>query len=89
MIGEKILATKTITILEEAYIQLLNDKREDESFSDEIIRWAKMKKRPDLRQFAGMWSDMGEDSCKTVKKIIEKGWDTSFNKSLKEMGYKK
>lgn len=83
------MATKTITILEEAYNQLVNDKREDESFSEEILRWSKMKKRPDLRQFAGMWSDMGEDSCNKLKKIIDKGWDTSFNQSLKELGYKR
>ncbi|MBI4454146.1 hypothetical protein HY636_05880 [Candidatus Woesearchaeota archaeon] len=46
-------------------------------------------KRYDLRQFAGMWSDMGENSYKTIKSIIEKGWSSSFNQSFKELKYKK
>ncbi|MBT4540875.1 hypothetical protein HOC35_05160 [Candidatus Woesearchaeota archaeon] len=83
------MVTKTITIKEKAYDMLAKDKRGDESFSDEIIRWAQTKKRPDLNQFVGMWSDMSEENYNKINSIIDKGWDPSFNKSLKELGYKK
>lgn len=81
------MATKTITILEEAYTQLVNDKREDESFSDEILRWSKMKKRPDLRQFAGMWSDMPEKDFKKLRQTIVDLRKDAFKTRFKDLGY--
>ena len=65
------MATKTITITEDAYNKLALDKRDNESFSEEIIRWASVKKRPDLRQFAGMWSDISEEEYKNIQQSVE------------------
>lgn len=65
------MATKTITITEDAYNKLALDKQHDESFSEEIIRWANVKKRPDLRQFAGMWSDISEKEYNDIQQSVE------------------
>ena len=81
------MVTKTITIKEKAYDMLVMDKGKDESFSDEIIRWAKIKKRPDLRQFAGMWSDMGDEYLENFKKTIKNMRKSAGKTRLKELGY--
>jgi predicted CopG family antitoxin len=81
------MATKTITITEDAYNKLALDKRDNESFSEEIIRWASVKKRPDLRQFAGMWSDWSDKEIQDLKDSINNMRKTAFKSRFKELEY--
>ena len=53
------MATKTITIMEDAYRLLKIRKRREESFSDVIRRELEMSKKP-LIEFAGAWKDTPE-----------------------------
>ncbi|MFH1439681.1 MAG: antitoxin VapB family protein [Candidatus Woesearchaeota archaeon] len=79
------MATKTITIKKEAYELLAKDKREDESFSDEIIRWSN-KKKHNLRRFAGMWSDWSDKDINDLKDSIRDMRKTGFKSRFKELG---
>ena len=63
------MATKTITVTEEAYISLANEKKKDESFSELINR--KFTKKRSIMEFAGTWSDMGEEEANRLHKHIE------------------
>ncbi len=58
------MATKTLTIMEDAYSLLLKQKRTDESFSDVIRRVAS---KPDIIQLAGTWS---AKTAKAVQKEV-------------------
>lgn len=62
------MATKTITIKEEAYNRLLAHKKPDESFSDEIIRH--FSKKPNIMDFCGTWSDISDKEAEKMKREI-------------------
>ncbi len=60
------MATKTITIMEDAYEALAREKLPAESFSDTIRRIT--KKEEGIEEFFGCWS---EETAEEVKKAIE------------------
>jgi predicted CopG family antitoxin len=61
------MATKTITVTEDAYDMLTNLKLENESFSEEIKRILTKRSRKNLMDFYGILSDKeGEDILKSV-----------------------
>jgi predicted CopG family antitoxin len=62
------MATKTITIMEDAYEKLAREKMDDESFS-EVIRRITSRKN-DLDKFFGSWT---KDYAQDVEKSIEEG----------------
>ncbi len=51
------MATKTLTVTEDAYNLLAGKKLEDESFSEEITRLLSNTKTKTLRDFFGILSD--------------------------------
>ncbi|MBI4148399.1 antitoxin VapB family protein [Candidatus Woesearchaeota archaeon] len=53
------MATKTITVTEDAYAVLARQKKEDESFSEEIVRL--LKKKGSILELAGAWGKMPQD----------------------------
>ena len=64
------MATKTLTIMEDAYNLLAENKLEDESFSEAILRlFSKKHKRP-LSDFSGILSEAeGQAMLDNLKKI--------------------
>lgn len=60
------MATKTLTIMEDAYEALAREKLPDESFSDTIRRITKKSKG--IEEFFGCWS---EEAGNEVEKAIE------------------
>ena len=64
------MVTKTLTIMEDAYNLLLNNKLKDESFSEEIRRTFSKKKKKNLMDFFGILSNKeGEGMLKDLEKI--------------------
>ena len=62
------MATKTITIMDDAYELLSANKQKDESFSDVIRRIAAKK---DISQFAGSWKMSDKEADKVKDAILE------------------
>jgi predicted CopG family antitoxin len=73
------LATKTITITEDAYQALAREKRKDESFSDVALRLT--AKKGELKDCLGSW-ELSEDE-KKVFDHVKKSWKRS-DKELKK-----
>ncbi|MEK6850002.1 MAG: antitoxin VapB family protein [Nanoarchaeota archaeon] len=63
------MATKTITIMDDAYMLLLRNKMKSESFS-EVIRRHFTRKR-NIMEFAGAWKDMSDKEAEELKRNIE------------------
>lgn len=62
------MATKTLTITEDAYNLLKNSKSENESFSEEIVRIMSEKKKRPLTDFFGIISEeMGNSMLKSLE----------------------
>lgn len=62
------MATKTLTITEDAYNLLANNKLDDESFSEEIRRIMTKKRARPLSDFFGILSEEeGEDIIKVIE----------------------
>ncbi len=77
------MATKTITITEDAYDLLAKLKRENESFSEVIKRTIK---KGSILEFAGAWN-MNKKEAEELKERIKKMRDfsdTDFEKRVKE-----
>ena len=70
------MATKTITIMEDAYKLLLDSKIEDESFSDEIRRILSQKRKKSLKDFFGILSEEEGEA-------MMKGLERSRNMDMK------
>jgi len=64
------MATKTITIMEDAYELLKAEKTEKESFSD-VIRKVIPKKKS-IWDFAGAWSDVPDEKIEELHETIRK-----------------
>ncbi len=65
------MVVKTITITEDAYKALAGDKKEDESFSEVILRTHSKKGNVEsIMKFAGAWSDMSNETAERIKKHI-------------------
>jgi len=64
------MATKTITIMEDAYNLLLNRKNKNESFSEVIRRMTGEKK--DIMRLAGAWKHLSDKDVENRKKLINK-----------------
>lgn len=65
------MATKTISILEEAYRALLKEKGKNESFSDVVLKLTARRGR--LADSAGKW-DMSDAELNRIKKELGKAW---------------
>jgi predicted CopG family antitoxin len=64
------MATKTISIMDDAYMLLLRNKMKNESFSDVIRR--SFEKKKDIMRHAGAWKDMSDDEVRELKENIKK-----------------
>ena len=71
------MATKTITIMDEAYYLLKSRKMKNESFSDVIRRELKTSKRP-LSYFVGKWKFLDEKDIALIKETIRKSREDSW-----------
>jgi predicted CopG family antitoxin len=64
------MATKTLTIMEDAYDLLFRNKLENESFSEEIRRIMSMKSKKSLKDVFGILSaEEGETMLKDLNKV--------------------
>lgn len=61
------MATKTLTIMEDAYSMLLQNKQEEESFSDEIRRILSKRETKGLKDFFGILSE--EDGKRMIEDL--------------------
>lgn len=62
------MATKTLTIMEDAYDMLKAAKKDDESFSD-VVRRVCSNKNADLRRFCGI---INNETANIIKNTIKK-----------------
>lgn len=62
------MATKTLTIMEDVYDLLVENKLKGESFSDELRRIIGAKKKINLMEFFGILNDK---EAKEIKDVIE------------------
>ena len=64
------MATKTISIMDDAYEMLKALKTPEESFSDEIRRLTSAK--GSIMEFAGAWKDISDKEAKKMENAINK-----------------
>ena len=74
------MATKTISLAEDAYEALLAMKRADESFSDTVRRLAR---RRSLTELAGI---MPREGAESLARAIEKGRVARLARRREELG---
>lgn len=78
MFTRMFMATKTLTIMEDAYEMLLSKKTKNESFSDVIRRIAGEK--GDISQFFGAWKHLSKDEVESRKRrILEMRKESTHN----------
>lgn len=75
------MATKTISIMDDVYRLLVLNKLAGESFSDVMRRTLKRKRN--IMEFAGAWSDMSEKETEKMKKDIVGLRKSSTNELLR------
>lgn len=73
---------KVISLSETAYKELKEKKRNEESFSDVVIRLIETEKRPSILELAGKWPGTKKEVI-SLKKELEAG-----RKRFKLRGYK-
>ncbi len=73
-----IMAVKTVTLTEDAYVALAGLKRGGESFSDVVRRLARGNKS--LLEFAGAWKDVPRGKMKHFLDFIAKSDELSREK---------
>ncbi len=82
------MATKTITIMEDAYEMLFRLKKKDESFSD-VIRKVTAKRKGSVEavlECAGLWKDILTDKeAEDMKRLIIKSRRGSTKKLLEKV----
>ncbi len=72
------MATKTLTIMEDAYEMLKSNKKTDESFSD-VVRRVCSDKKSDLTRFFGAFD---KETCDDLRRLIKEGRKNSSNIKL-------
>ena len=77
------MATKTLTITEESYKMLLENKLENESFSQEIKRLLSSRTKKDLKDFFGIISKKVGDSMQRDLEAIRDQNIREIEKRLK------
>ena len=66
------MTQKTISLPDDIYNDLKEEKREDESFGQEIERLlGRKKKAQNLHKLAGIWKENGDEWDQIEKKIYE------------------
>ncbi|MHA2497023.1 MAG: antitoxin VapB family protein [Candidatus Hodarchaeales archaeon] len=76
-----IMGSKTISLDEEAYEQLRNQKRGNESFSDVVKRITRPVHRKSLLEFAGAWDFTDDEEQKLLESLgtFRKGLDEDLS----------
>ena len=64
------MATKTISIMDDAYEILVRNKRNNESFSEELRRI--LPKRGSIVECDGLWKDITDKQANDMEKAIKK-----------------
>ncbi|MBS3102948.1 antitoxin VapB family protein [Candidatus Woesearchaeota archaeon] len=64
------MATKTISIMDDAYELLVRNKKKDESFTDVIRR--EFSKKGSILDLAGAWSDLSDNDIEEMENAIKK-----------------
>ncbi len=77
-----IMAVKTVTLTEDAYVALAGLKRDGESFSDVVRRLA--RGNTSLLEFAGAWKDVPREKMKHFLDFITKSDELSREKLARE-----
>ena len=80
---------KTITIKEDVYKELLEEKGKEESFSEFFDKLMKeKKKKPDIMKFAGAWNKMSDKEFEKINKSIKElreSADKNFKERIKRL----
>lgn len=79
------MATKTITIMEDAYRLMSGEKRPNESFSDLVRRKFTGKS---LLEFAGALNNLSDEEVDSIKENIRevrRGMDEGFKRKIKKL----
>ena len=63
------MGSKTISLDEEAYSRLKQEKKENESFSDVVKRITRPIKQKSLLEFAGVW-ELSPEEWKQMQKAL-------------------
>jgi predicted CopG family antitoxin len=80
-----VMGTKTISITDEAYEALVNEKINRESFTETILRITKKKGK--LSESFGKWK-MTDKEEETFKSELSKGWQAAKERLCNEVsGY--
>jgi predicted CopG family antitoxin len=76
------MATKTISITEEAYKALVREKKNKESFTETILRIT--KKSGKLTDHFGKWK-MTDAEEETIRKELSDGWNLTQERITREV----
>ncbi len=77
-----VMATKTISITEEAYDALVREKIDKESFTETILRLT--KKTGKLADCFGTW-EMTDKEQENIEAILAEGWQRTQERLVNEL----